>query len=683
MVLVNVLFNIPLFAQYKVRQERIDSLMTVLSKSQNDTNKVCLLTDLSNTASSIGEAEKGLTWANQALSLAIQLSYKKGEAKAYNALSANYWVKHDYLTEQKYLLSALSIHQELNNRAEIAKTIRSIGDIYETEYNYPKALEYYKQALTYIDDDNWDLDIFLAYVANIYDSEKQYKEALVYYQKAIKFCFSHNKVPAVGGHYRRIGLVFANQGDFINALKYEKKGFFINIRLKKNSIFKYQYKWSLRALGMVYFQKGDYEQSLVYFRKAFNEFKLLPDAYSKNDAGICLCKMGIAYLKIARNTAKNNPSYFSNLKHAEDILNIAIEWLKPRDWASLTEALQNLSTVYQLSGNHLEALKAYQQYSIYKDSLKNNEIEKKIIVQEMGYEYSRQKDSITRDNILHSTQLQVLVQQKELDNLRGKQQRIYIVLAFALVCLLATYFFYRNHVANKNLQGELDNERIGKQLQAAEHEKDISRTTLTALIAQMNPHFLFNALNTIQSFIYSNDKKNASSYLGKFSELTRKILDNSSKKNISLDEEITLLQLYLDIEKVRFGDGFDASIRVDPSLDGEGISFPPMLVQPYVENAIKNGLLHKQGKKELRVDIRRIDGTNGIKIVIDDNGIGREQSTKINKTKIGHQSFANTATQKRINLINQTLDQKIVLDIIDKKNENGIGIGTTVILIIP
>ncbi len=302
----------------------------------------------------------------------------------------------------------------------------------------------------------------------------------------------------------------------------------------------------------------------------------------------------------------------------------------------------------------------------------------------MGYEYSRQKDSITRDNILHSTQLQVLVQQKELDNLRGKQQRIYIVLAFALVCLLATYFFYRNHVANKNLQGELDNERIGKQLQAAEHEKDISRTTLTALIAQMNPHFLFNALNTIQSFIYSNDKKNASSYLGKFSELTRKILDNSSKKNISLDEEITLLQLYLDIEKVRFGDGFDASIRVDPSLDGEGISFPPMLVQPYVENAIKNGLLHKQGKKELKIGIQHLNGSGGIKIIIDDNGIGREKSFELNKhNKIGHQSFASTATLKRIDLINQTLDKKIVLDIIDKKDANGLAAGTTVIIVIP
>ncbi len=238
-------------------------------------------------------------------------------------------------------------------------------------------------------------------------------------------------------------------------------------------------------------------------------------------------------------------------------------------------------------------------------------------------------------------------------------------------------------MAKINLQNELEKERIEKQLRESEYEKNISQTTLTALISQMNPHFLFNALNTIQSFIYSNDKKNASSYLGKFSQLTRKILDNSSKQTITLEEELALLHLYLDIEKSRFGDSFDAQITTDGNLNVEDLLLPPMLIQPYLENAIKHGLLHKTGNKKLAISIHGKNGGEAIEIIIDDNGIGREKSMQLGMQKTGHQSFANAANEKRIALINRALDKKIVLQIIDKKNTDGTGAGTTVIFSVP
>ena len=199
----------------------------------------------------------------------------------------------------------------------------------------------------------------------------------------------------------------------------------------------------------------------------------------------------------------------------------------------------------------------------------------------------------------------------------------------------------------------------------------------------MNPHFIFNALNTIQGFVYFNDKKSASGYLGKFSQLIRKILDSSNKQTITLAEEIEILQLYTDIEKVRFGDSFNVTIHIDPALDQEYLLIPPMLIQPYVENSIKHGVFHMQGVKTLLITIRAAEEENVIEVVIDDNGIGRERSREINKNRMAHDSFATAANEKRIDLINQSVDKQMTLKIIDKINKDGSPAGTTVIISIP
>jgi LytS/YehU family sensor histidine kinase len=207
--------------------------------------------------------------------------------------------------------------------------------------------------------------------------------------------------------------------------------------------------------------------------------------------------------------------------------------------------------------------------------------------------------------------------------------------------------------------------------------------TVTALRSQMNPHFIFNALNTIQSYVYANDKRSASSYLGKFSELIRRILDNSSKSSITLQEEIYILQLYMDIEKARFGENLNTVIEIEPDLDAEDILIPPMLIQPYIENAIKHGLLHKQGEKKLAVTINKKLEPEFVEIIIDDNGIGREMSMELNKKRINHNSFASDANNKRIHLIEHITGKKAKLEIIDKKFADGSAAGTKIVIHIP
>jgi two-component sensor histidine kinase len=212
-------------------------------------------------------------------------------------------------------------------------------------------------------------------------------------------------------------------------------------------------------------------------------------------------------------------------------------------------------------------------------------------------------------------------------------------------------------------------------------QDDLRKSLLRTIIAQMNPHFIFNALNTIQSFVYRNDKHSVSNYMGKFSELIRKILDTSNIDAITLGEEIEILSLYLELEKARFEDNFNVQLTIQPDLDPSAVSIPPMFIQPYIENAIKHGLFHKKGERNLFISISfDKEDKDYVRIVVEDDGIGRQLSSEINRNlNRKYKSFAISALENRIMLINQALQKKIEVSITDKPN----AAGTIVIIRLP
>lgn len=204
---------------------------------------------------------------------------------------------------------------------------------------------------------------------------------------------------------------------------------------------------------------------------------------------------------------------------------------------------------------------------------------------------------------------------------------------------------------------------------------------LTALKAQMNPHFMYNTLSSIQDFIWQNDTKNSNYYLSKFSLLMRKILDASDSSKISLNEEIEILSLYLELEQLRFGSSFVFDMTIDAAIDADHIYIPAMIIQPFVENAIKHGLLHKTGEKKLKVHFSLKE--NELHCLIVDNGIGRTKAEEIKKRQEAqHRSFATKATQKRIELLSLYDDSLYSFTITDLY-ENGEASGTKVELILP
>lgn len=217
-----------------------------------------------------------------------------------------------------------------------------------------------------------------------------------------------------------------------------------------------------------------------------------------------------------------------------------------------------------------------------------------------------------------------------------------------------------------------------------EIQQNLKTSQLTALRAQMNPHFIFNALNSIQDFIIQEDKRSANRYLSKFSKLMRNVLDASDKNKISLKKEIEYLELYLSLESLRIDDEFEYKFDIDPSVNVNNILIPSMLLQPYVENALKHGLMHRNGKKKLIIRFSKncpMDGweKNHLFCEIEDNGIGRNASMKINEQNGRfYQSKAMSLTQDRIDLLNSADTSKLGLKIDDLKNEDGTAAGTKV-----
>lgn len=239
----------------------------------------------------------------------------------------------------------------------------------------------------------------------------------------------------------------------------------------------------------------------------------------------------------------------------------------------------------------------------------------------------------------------------------------------AVVLILATLFFFVRFRIRNLRQKQLFNQRL------VEME-------MTALRAQMSPHFIFNAINSIHNFVLKGEKSASATYLSKFARLIRNVLENSGQRKITLARELETLQLYMEIEQMRFSDGFDFSIETDPGIEPLSVMVVPLLLQPYVENAIWHGLLHKKTKGSVRVSVKA-EG-NMLRCIIDDNGVGRAQAALNKQHRLaGSSSMGGEISLRRLNLLNSLYGTKYAIEYTDKKNADGSSAGTRVELLIP
>ncbi|NOS94158.1 MAG: histidine kinase [Cyclobacteriaceae bacterium] len=335
----------------------------------------------------------------------------------------------------------------------------------------------------------------------------------------------------------------------------------------------------------------------------------------------------------------------------------------------------SLARVSDKLSNHIEAYRYQQLHTAYADSVRSKERTSQLTEMEVRFESERKEKEnqlLKKDNDLNKLYIGV------------------ITISFLSVVIIGFLFFNRQRLKIKSTQALVESEKKlmeaeakNAQLKQAEKlqrefNKQLADVEMKALKAQMNPHFIFNSLNSINWYIIKAESEKASLYLTKFSKLIRLILDNSNYKIISLDQEMSALRLYLDLEVLRFNEKFTYNISIQPSLNPLAIGVPPMIIQPFVENAIWHGLLHKESVGKLEIQIDSMPG--GIQCIITDNGIGRKKAAELkSKAADKEKSYGMNITRDRLDMLNRE-STVASIEIIDLEDENGQPVGTKVIV---
>ena len=279
---------------------------------------------------------------------------------------------------------------------------------------------------------------------------------------------------------------------------------------------------------------------------------------------------------------------------------------------------------------------------------------------------------------IQKQQSRLLDQENQLRQHQLKRETLLrnILMAGLLISLLLGFVIIRNIILKRK------NEKLQSERKLVELKHQAAELEMQALRAQMNPHFIFNSLNSINRFILQNNKTQAAEYLTKFSKLVRLILQNSQATLISLESELEALNLYLELEALRFDQHFKFKIKIQDNLDPSMLKVPPLIIQPYAENAIWHGLMHKEEKGQLDI---KVSGENDhLYFKITDNGIGRKQAAELaSKSATRHKSMGSKITANRIAILNRLNGKESPVTINDLVNPDGSAAGTEVIIKIP
>ncbi|MFK7899961.1 MAG: histidine kinase [Cyclobacteriaceae bacterium] len=330
-----------------------------------------------------------------------------------------------------------------------------------------------------------------------------------------------------------------------------------------------------------------------------------------------------------------------------------------QNFKELASANKGLAEAWNKKGSQKKALRYYQKYSEALEKAEKQESKAKKEKEAINKK-QRSISSLTKELALDESEYELKESNDRLATNQLNLQRtvIYGLLFLLGLAVVASILIYRNAVKSKTMSQLL---------------------TLKSLRSQMNPHFIFNALNSVNQFIAKNDERAANKFLSEFSKLMRLVLDNSHHDFITLAEEKEIIALYLKLEHYRFRDKFTYDLTIDESLSLDTIEIPPMLIQPYIENAVWHGLRYKKEMGHLSVSLT--EENQALKVVITDNGIGRTRSKELKTdNQKAHQSTGLKNTEERINIINKVYQKKYSVTVSDVEND---GSGTSVILSLP
>ncbi|SNQ42658.1 tetratricopeptide repeat protein [Cellulophaga lytica] len=615
----------------KKSKQKIDSLILAKPQTYDQINTV------------VKYSKKDTLLLRYFAARADKSKYFVGASYAYNQLGTVY----RNLSQYKKAIQLHKLGLEASTLADNIEfkvySLNMLGVDYRRIDAIRTALDYNQQALELAEsvkkpskDLKRSINVSLNSIGNLYHSLEQYNLAINRYNASLKIEEELGNKLGLAINYQNIGEALEEQGKLEEALEKYRTSLAYNEEIDSD---KGQVICN-NSIAQVYLKQNKTKKAIVLLETALVGAKQIGDKYI---TAFVEANMGWAYMQL------------NNIEKAENHIKRSIEIGKdqgiPRIIALGTKRLSELE---QLKGNHDNAL------TYYKRAI---ELEKKIS-STRNIRYAN--DVILRyENEKINNEIENLRKDNEIVKLKLKKNRAtLLIIGISLVLLMVVLFvFYK--------QNQLTS------------DKKMLTLEQTMLRSQMNPHFLFNSLNSIKLYIINNEKKNAVHYLNKFSKLVRKILEASSLREISLEDELETVSLYMHIENIRFSNKIDFTVDVDRDVDVNQVKIPSLILQPFLENALWHGLSSKKGIKKIHLHISKQD-EEFIIIRITDNGIGRAASEKIKEAKVlKRKSLGIDITKERLKNFSKDYLNSFKVEFIDLKDEGKKALGTEVILTIP
>ncbi len=575
--------------------------------------------------------------------LSKENNYPEGQAYALNQLGMKYRNISQYEKAANLHEQALAVSEETNNIDFRVLSLNMLGVVYRRTDAIKTALDYNQRALELAEQvENpsnhikRSINVALNGIGNLYQTLEQYDLAILQFERALKFEEELGNKLGLAINHQNIGHCLEEKGDLEGALENYRKSLAYNEEIDsdigrvicKNSLAQIYLKQNMPYLALVLLEPLQEES------KKIGDFSI---------TSLVFINTGWAHTKLA------------NYNEAEKFIQEGLKMAQNRNIPSnILYAYEKLSDMENTKGDYKKA------YEFYK---KADEYDKQI---SSATNLRYMNDIIVRyENDKKNNQIAVLAKENEIVRLRLKKNQTTLLVSALIVGLISSilYILYRQY--------------------QSKNEKRVLTLEQKMLRSQMNPHFLFNSLNSIKLYIINNEQKNAVHYLNKFSKLVRKILEASSQKEIPLAEELDTMELYMNIENIRFSNEIDFKIEVEKDINVDNIKIPSLTLQPFLENSLWHGLSPKNGYKKIQINVKHKDKGH-VTIEIVDNGVGRTMA-EVNKENrvLKRKSLGIRITKERLANFAKDYQNKFDVDIMDLFDENGNPNGTKVILDIP
>jgi tetratricopeptide (TPR) repeat protein len=703
LIICFVICQITLFAQ-SAEQVKIDSLRKLLPTLKDAARVDCLIV----LADAFwGKNDSTYSYMAKANREATKIGYPYGKAMSLLELSRyEMFIKKNLVTARAYVDSATLIGEKIKNDKVLGRAYLTLADVYGNSKirDKQKILECFIKSKNYFQkagDKLGELEV-TTWLCMDYNEQGRYEEGFEYCEKCVelsKFITPNSSSwlhELVQWSLINMSDIFKDVGDYQTSLEYLKQ---CNQYSSTNKL-----SWDMDiSLSDMYSQLGQYDSALYYWKqweKDYNSYAQGHQAYGNNVLGNIYLKMkqydkalnlfeqsnatfkkGINKIPLSGSFISTSKAYVGKknwniaLKYATDGFTLAE---KDKISRNLIDCYQLLSEIYHAMGKDEQAYANLRQYTVLKDSIINRQFIWRLSNYKKEAEAKKKKAEIellNKDNQIKDEQLK---QEQLLKNV--------LIIGLAVLIVISVLIFRTLTLKQKNeklkrtrLENELMLQKLESEKQEAELRQQASELEMQALRAQMSPHFIFNCLSSINRFILKNESETASDYLTRFSRLIRLVLSNSKQSLISLEDELEMIWLYIEMERLRFQNSFDFNITFKNEIDASSIYIPPLLLQPFAENAIWHGLMNKDGDKQL--DFSFATNESELICIITDNGVGRQKAQEMKgKKEVKEKSMGLQITVNRLAIFNKESNPTTSFQVEDLSDEEGTAKGTKVTL---